>query len=142
MSTSKELVKENSTYVNEIQSVDREKQELRRTEERLHASEKSVEEVEELITQNREIVASEIYLKPKYIEVLSIPRRVVEVVEQFQALMKEDIYGRLVQVCQFSYPSPVPLVRAIIDLYNEEWTTVFDENPYACLLYTSPSPRD
>ena len=92
-----------------------------------------VEEVEELITQNREIVASEIYLKPKYIEVLSIPRRVVEVVEQFQALMKEDIYGRLVQVCQFSYPSPVPLVRAIIDLYNEEWTTVFDENPYAFL---------
>lgn len=49
MSTSKELVKENSTYVNEIQSVDREKQELRRTEERLHASEKSVEEVEERV---------------------------------------------------------------------------------------------
>lgn len=49
MSTSKELVKENSTYVNEIQSVDREKQELRRTEERLHGSEKSVEEVEERV---------------------------------------------------------------------------------------------
>lgn len=49
MSTSKELVKENSTYVNEIQSVDREKQELRRTEERLHASERSVEEVEERV---------------------------------------------------------------------------------------------
>lgn len=42
-------MKENSTYVNEIQSVDREKQELRRTEERLHASEKSVEEVEERV---------------------------------------------------------------------------------------------
>ena len=49
MSTSKELVKENSTYVNEIQSVDREKQELRRTEERLHGSEKGVEEVEERV---------------------------------------------------------------------------------------------
>ena len=53
--------------------------------------------------------------------------------EQFQRLLSEEIYGRLVQVCQFSYPSPVPLVRAIIDLYNEEWTTVFDENPYAFL---------
>lgn len=47
MSTSKELVKANSTYVNEIQSLDREKQELRRTEERMHGSEKSVEAVEE-----------------------------------------------------------------------------------------------
>lgn len=35
--------------MNEIQSVDREKQELRRTEERLHGSEKSVEEVEERV---------------------------------------------------------------------------------------------
>ena len=47
MSTSKELVKENSTYVNEIQSVDREKQELRRSEERLRLSEKSVSELRE-----------------------------------------------------------------------------------------------
>ena len=47
--------------------------------------------------------------------------------------MKPDIYGRLVQVCQFSYPSPQPLVRAIVDLYNEEWAKVFDKNPYAFL---------
>ena len=42
MIKSKELGKENSSYVNEIQSLDREKQELRRSEERLRASEKSV----------------------------------------------------------------------------------------------------
>ena len=64
---------------------------------------------------------------------LSIPTAVTQAVEQFQRLLSEEIYGRLVQVCQFSYPSPVPLVRAILDLYNEEWVTLFDENPYAFL---------
>ena len=47
MEKSKELVKENSSYVNEIQSVDREKQELRRFVERLRLSEKSVSELRE-----------------------------------------------------------------------------------------------
>ena len=45
MNKSKELVKENSSYVNEIQSLDREKQELRRSEDRLRVSEKSVSEL-------------------------------------------------------------------------------------------------
>ena len=40
-------MKENSSYVNEIQSLDREKQELRRSEDRLRVSEKSVSELRE-----------------------------------------------------------------------------------------------
>ena len=48
-------------------------------------------------------------------------------------LLDNDIYVRLVQVCQFVYPSPLPLVRAILDLYNEEWAKLFDQNPYAFL---------
>ena len=46
MSKSKELVKENSNYVNEIQSLDREKQEVRRTEDRIRVTEHSLEELE------------------------------------------------------------------------------------------------
>lgn len=92
-----------------------------------------VEEVEEVVTHNNDIVASEIYLRPKYIEVRSIPAAVTRAVEQFQRLLSAEVYGRLVQVCQFSYPSPVPLVRAILDLYSAEWVTLFDENPYAFL---------
>lgn len=92
-----------------------------------------VEEVEELITQDNEILSSEIYLKPKYIEVREIPPSVTAVVKEFQALLDNDIYVRLVQVCQFVYPSPLPLVRAILDLYNEEWAKLFDQNPYAFL---------
>lgn len=44
---SKDLVRENSNYVNEIQALDREKQEVRRLEERLRSSEASQEEVKE-----------------------------------------------------------------------------------------------
>ena len=93
----------------------------------------SVQEVEDVITPQNEIMASEIYLRPQYIECREIPREVSEVVYQFQQRMKEDVYGRLVQVCQFSYPSPQPLVRAIVDLYSEEWAKVFDRNPFAFL---------
>lgn len=93
----------------------------------------AVEEVEDVITPQNEIMASEIYLRPQYIECREIPREVSEVVYQFQQRMKEDVYGRLVQVCQFSYPSPQPLVRAIVDLYSEEWARVFDRNPFAFL---------
>ena len=46
MAQSKELVKENSNYVNEIQSLDREKQEVRRTEDRILVTEHSLEELE------------------------------------------------------------------------------------------------
>ena len=98
-----------------------------------------VEEVEEVITPEHVIVASEIYMRPQYMECREIPREVSDVVYQFQQLMKPDIYGRLVQVCQFSYPSPQPLVRAIVDLYNEEWAKVFDKNPYAFLKATRES---
>jgi len=46
LAQSKELVKENSNYVNEIQSLDREKQEVRRTEDRIRVTEHSLEELE------------------------------------------------------------------------------------------------
>ena len=46
MAQSKELVKENSNYVTEIQSLDREKQEVRRTEDRIRVTEHSLEELE------------------------------------------------------------------------------------------------
>lgn len=39
-------MKENSNYVNEIQSLDREKQEVRRTEDRIRVNERSLEELE------------------------------------------------------------------------------------------------
>lgn len=39
-------MKENSNYVNEIQSLDREKQEVRRTEDRIRVTEHSLEELE------------------------------------------------------------------------------------------------
>ena len=92
-----------------------------------------VEEVEEVITPDAQLVATEIYLKPLYIEVLSIPPCVSSVVKSLQDLIQRDVYGRLIQVCQFVYPSPLPLVRAIIDLYNEEWANMFDKYPYEFL---------
>ena len=39
-------MKETSNYVNEIQSLDREKQEVRRTEDRIRVNERSLEELE------------------------------------------------------------------------------------------------
>lgn len=93
----------------------------------------TLEEVEELITQDHTILLSEHHLKPNYIEVCEIPSSVSEVVHELKRLLERDVYVRLVQVCQFSYPSPLPLVRAILDLYNEEWATLFDSNPYAFL---------
>ena len=90
-------------------------------------------EVEELITQDHTIVSSDMYLKPNYIEVREIPPSVQDVVKEFKSMIERDIYVRLVQVCQFSYPSPLPLVRAILDLYSEEWANLFDSNPYAFL---------
>jgi len=92
-----------------------------------------VEEVEELITEDFTVLSTMLYLKPRYIEVRAIPQGVSDVVTQFQRLIKPDIYGRLVQVCQFSYPSPLPLVRAILDLYNSQWAQMFDQEPYAFL---------
>ena len=92
-----------------------------------------IEEVEELITEDFTVLSSELYLKPHYIEVRVIPQYVLNVVREFQQLIQPDIYGRLVQVCQFSYPSPLPLVRAILDLYNGHWARMFDDNPYAFL---------
>ena len=44
--TSKELVRENSSYVNELAALDREKQEIRVAEDRIHASESSAAELE------------------------------------------------------------------------------------------------
>ena len=45
MNISKELVKENSNYINEIQSLDRDKQELRLLEDRVRQSSKTIEEL-------------------------------------------------------------------------------------------------
>lgn len=45
VATSKELVKENSNYLNEIQSLDRDNQELRRLEERVRQSGVNLEEL-------------------------------------------------------------------------------------------------
>lgn len=44
--TSKELVRENSSYVNELAALDREKQEIRVAEDRIRASESSATELE------------------------------------------------------------------------------------------------
>ena len=44
--TSKELVRENSSYVNELAALDREKQEIRVAEDRIRASESSTTELE------------------------------------------------------------------------------------------------
>ena len=44
--TSKELVRENSSYVNELAALDREKQEIRVAEDRIHVSESSATELE------------------------------------------------------------------------------------------------
>ena len=43
--TSKELVRENSSYVNELAALDREKQEIRVAEDRIRASESSAAEL-------------------------------------------------------------------------------------------------
>lgn len=43
--TSKELVRENSSYVNELAALDREKQEIRVAEERIRANESSATEL-------------------------------------------------------------------------------------------------
>ena len=43
---SKKLVQENSNYMNELQSLDREKQEFHRTEERIRENEQAIEEME------------------------------------------------------------------------------------------------
>ena len=45
MNISKELVKENSNYINEIQSLDRDKQELRLLEDRVRQSSETIEEL-------------------------------------------------------------------------------------------------
>lgn len=90
----------------------------------------TIDEVEQLITQDNAILSSDLYLNPKYDEVLKIDEDVIEVVKQFQSLLDADIYIRLVQVCQFAYPSPLPLVRAILDLYSEKWALLFDKHPY------------
>ena len=45
MNISKELVKENSSYINEIQSLDRDKQELRLLEDRVRQSSETIEEL-------------------------------------------------------------------------------------------------
>ena len=44
--TSKELVRENSSYVNELAALDREKQEIRVAEDRIRASDSSTTELE------------------------------------------------------------------------------------------------
>lgn len=44
--TSKELVRENSSYVNELAALDREKQEIRVAEDRIRVSESSATELE------------------------------------------------------------------------------------------------
>ena len=93
----------------------------------------TLEEIEDIITEQFMIVPSEIYLKPKYTDIREIPEKVKDIVHEFQMRMEEDIYIRLVQVCQFSYPSPQPLVRAILDLYEESWAIEFDNNPFAFL---------
>lgn len=46
MAKSKELVKENSSYVNAIQALDRDKQEVRVSEDRVRATEASLQELE------------------------------------------------------------------------------------------------
>ena len=45
MNISKELVKENSNYINEIKSLDRDKQELRLLEDRVRQSSETIEEL-------------------------------------------------------------------------------------------------
>lgn len=92
-----------------------------------------VAEVEQLITQDSELYASEVYLRPQYLGSREIPPAVSEVVAQLQQRMQPEVFVRLVQACQFSYPSPQPLVRAILDLYEEQWVKVFDEAPHAFL---------
>lgn len=100
-----------------------------------------VREVEELVTQDMDVSSAELYLQPGYMDVREIPQVVMDTVEQFRnSDIQPEIFNRLVQICQFTYPSPQPLVHAVLNLKNEEWSALFNKYPHEFLRALRESP--
>ena len=51
------------------------------------------------------------------------------IIKQLRNILKVEEYNRLVQITSISYPSPLPVIRAILKRCNEDWCVLFDKDP-------------
>lgn len=51
------------------------------------------------------------------------------IIKQLRSILKVEEYNRLVQITSISYPSPLPVIRAILKRCNEDWCVLFDKDP-------------
>lgn len=51
------------------------------------------------------------------------------IVSQLQGLLSKEAFNRLVQVAAIRYPSPLPVIRAVVMEQNKDWGALFDQDP-------------
>lgn len=51
------------------------------------------------------------------------------IVLQLQTLLPKEVFNRLVQVAAIRYPSPIPVIRAMVMEQNKDWGALFDQDP-------------
>ena len=50
------------------------------------------------------------------------------IVYQLQTLLPREEYNRLAQVASIHYPSPIPIIRAVVTAQNKDWGALFDQD--------------
>lgn len=51
------------------------------------------------------------------------------IVNQLRSILKGEEFNRLIQITSISYPSPIPVIQAILKRYNKDWEVLFKEDP-------------
>lgn len=51
------------------------------------------------------------------------------IMSQLQGLLSKEAFNRLVQVAAIRYPSPLPVIRAVVMEQNKDWGALFDQDP-------------
>lgn len=95
---------------------------------RTELSDKPLSNNLDVITE-KGIVPVKKYLEPsKQSESLSLPS-FGSIINQLRSVLKGEEFNRLIQITSISYPSPIPVIGAILRRYNKDWEVLFKNDP-------------
>lgn len=99
------------------------------TEKCFHAfSEKRLKSQECEVLTDEGVVSVKHYLRPATPGSTVFSNSSAAIVYQLQTLLPREEYNRLAQVASIHYPSPMPIIRAVVTAQNKDWGALFDQD--------------
>ena len=82
----------------------------------------------EVVTE-RGVVSVAQFLREEETACHGVSSSSLAIMSQLQGLLSKEAFNRLVQVAAIRYPSPLPVIRAVVMEQNKDWGALFDQDP-------------